>query len=237
MSTAQTMYQAISDDTSHTYRFYSVGVDSRGNTESAPGGPTDDVHVSAQFAAPPALDVTAFDVQKGANQRSYIRYLDILFNTEAGLQDILDSVNDGDSLNDRVTLRRFELDGSGSGDTVGVSGVIQRTGASLQFDFGTNGLTGDPNSSAGNGYYELALDLDGNGSLETELHFYRLLGDTNGDRKVSQKDVQNIRKGIRRNLFNSDNDINGDGKVDIFDLLFAKEEKTEQLLQSLILDD
>ena len=104
VSTAQTQFQATSDGVQHTYRFYSVGVDSQGNTEAAPAGAADDIVVTATFAPPPALDVSVFDVQKGAKQRSYIRYLDLLFNTDAGVQSILDTLDDADGANDRITL-------------------------------------------------------------------------------------------------------------------------------------
>lgn len=237
ISSAETVYQAIADGSSHTYRFYTVGVDSRGNIEAEPEGATSDVLVTAAFTPPPALDVAAFDVQSGAAQRSYIRHLDLLFNTDSGLQGILDSINDADLNNDLLTVKRFELDGSGAGEAIPLAGVVQKTGSALHFDFGANSITGDPNSSAGNGYYEIGIDLDDDGFADRQLHFYRLLGDTNGDRKVNQKDVNKIRKSIRRNLFNSDYDINGDGKIDVFDLLFAKEEKGTQLLGGLNLDD
>ena len=118
-----------------------------------------------------------------------------------------------------------------------LSSVVQKSGSALLFDFGVNSLTGNPNSSVGNGYYELRIDLDGDNVADRQLHFYRLFGDTNGDRKVSQKDVSRIRKTIRRNLFNSDYDINGDGDIDIFDLIYAKEAKGDQLSNSLSLDD
>ena len=62
----------------------------------------------------------------------------------------------------------------------------------LSFDFGAQGITGNRNTNAGDGYYKIGLDLDGNGSFETEYAFYRLLGDVNGDRIVTSADDQAI---------------------------------------------
>ena len=45
----------------------------------------------------------------------------------------------------------------------------------------SSGIGGDAGSNAGDGYYDLALDLDGSGAFATERHFFRLLGDGNGD--------------------------------------------------------
>lgn len=238
LSTSTTLYQAIADGVQHTYRFYSVGVDARGNVEAPPAQLTDDIVATATFVPPPALAVAGFDVQKGANQRSYVRYLDVLFNTATGVQGILDSVSDADASNDRIHLKRYGLDGSGPGDNVGLmGGVIQRRGSAFAFDFGSSGLTGNAGSAVGDGYYELSIDLDGDNIVDRQLYFYRLFGDTNGDGKVDQQDVNNIRKSIRRNLFNSDYDIDGDGEVSVIDLLYTRDEKKKSLLGGLFLDD
>jgi len=78
------LYQAIADGTEHAYRFYAVGEDGAGNRETPPVNPADDVVVTAAFSPPANLQPTAFDVQKGANQRSFIRFLDVMFNSDAG---------------------------------------------------------------------------------------------------------------------------------------------------------
>jgi len=76
-------YQAILDDNPHTYRFFTVGTDRGGNTEAAPASP--DWEVTETFAPPSNLSVTAFDVQKGATERSFVRYLDVTFDRSDGL--------------------------------------------------------------------------------------------------------------------------------------------------------
>ena len=78
-----TTFQGIVDGQLHSYRFFSIGRDSRGNIESAPGH-TSDIVASYTFSAA-SLHAVGIDVQLGAQQRSYIRYVDVLFSEEAGL--------------------------------------------------------------------------------------------------------------------------------------------------------
>ena len=70
-----------------------------------------------------------------------------------------------------------------------LEGKIQAIDKVLALDFGGGGIGGNRDSSVGGGYYELALDLDSNGTLETVRHFYRLLGDVTGDRWAISADV------------------------------------------------
>ncbi|MFV2069209.1 MAG: hypothetical protein ACC645_19770, partial [Pirellulales bacterium] len=112
-----TVYQALADGSPHTYRFFTVGAD-RGSIVETEPVPPGDVEVTATFAPPATLAVTDFDVQRGAEQRSFVRFLDVTLNDTGGLGDLLASMSDGDAANDRVRLRRFELDGSGAGDLV-----------------------------------------------------------------------------------------------------------------------
>lgn len=229
-------YQAIADGQPHTYGFRSIGIDKRGNRES-PG--VADISITVTFAPPAALAITHFDVQRGATQRSYIQNLDLLFNSQNGVQDIINSLNDGDLLNDRVRLRRFNSDGSGSGDRVilnnklGVGGV----GNSIRIDFGAGGITGDPLSVAGNGYYALEFDLDGDGVLESVKNFYRLLGDVNGDRVVNALDNSQVSRAVGTSGANLNEDINGDGIVTIADVLAVRRGIGRGLLPTLTIDD
>ncbi|MCI0460839.1 MAG: cadherin repeat domain-containing protein, partial [Gemmataceae bacterium] len=124
-------------------------------------------------------EVTGFDVQRGASQRSYVRHLDVLFEDSAGLTGLLGA--------GRVQLTRRGLDGSG-GSAVSLGGVLSISGNRLLFDFGVQGLGGNRISTAGDGYYEVAVDSDGDGVRETRRYFYRLLGDVNADRTVNALD-------------------------------------------------
>jgi hypothetical protein len=59
------------------------------------------VIVSTTFA-PAGLQGTGIDVQLGAQQRSHIHYVDVLFNSEVGLSDLL--------LLNPLQVERFALD-------------------------------------------------------------------------------------------------------------------------------
>ena len=209
-----TSYQAISDGTPHAYRFYSVGRDNAGNLEAAPSAPAD-VAVSRNYALPAVPAITSFQVQKGATERSYIRYLDLLFNRGDTLASILATVNDGIAGNDRATFVRKNYDGTTT--NLSLTGLLVPKGLGLGIDFGVNGVTGAAGTTAGDGTYTLAFDLDGNGSLETTRTFHRLLGDLNGDRAVDEKDTALIDAALASGVYASEADVNGDGAVNAFD--------------------
>ena len=65
----------------HSYRFYSIGIDGAGHVE-APHPAPNDLVLSPTFNKPSALAVTGLTVENGASERSYVRYLDILFNEQ-----------------------------------------------------------------------------------------------------------------------------------------------------------
>ncbi|MFN0053016.1 MAG: SdrD B-like domain-containing protein [Planctomycetales bacterium] len=201
---ATTQFQALADGSSHSYRFYTVGIDDVGNTESAPAAPAD-VSFSQSFAAQPQR-VTSIDVQRGEVQRSRVQYLDAVFTRQDQLAVLLDSIQDGDASNDRLFIKRFELDGTGSGALVSLTGKVAASGNQLGFDFGSGGMP--------DGYYEFALDFDGNGSIDQALHFYRLQGDFNGDRRVDAKDMSLLFAAFGKTGPGLLWDLNGDGKVD-----------------------
>ncbi len=230
-------YQAIADSGQHSYRFYTRGEDGAGNVEAAPATSTDDMVVTAAFPQPVSVQPSNFDVQKGAIQRSYIRFLDVMFNSGFGLQELIDTVNDADNANDRIRLQRFGLDGSGPGVTMDLSGLVRANGQSMSLDFGSQGIAGNRNSPIGNGYYDLAFDLDGDGSFETDFHFHRLFGDTNGDRIVDSLDEKAIVAAFGRTGPTLDADVNGDGYVNALDRLFALKNLGQLLTPSLPLDD
>ena len=190
---ASLAYQAIADGQQHTYRFYTIGVDGAGNTEAAPSDPNSDFVVTSTFGASPALGVTSFQVQKGSVERSFVRYLDLGFNQSVGIQALVDSIQD--TANDRVQLIHYDLNGL-NGQRVSLAGKAHTVDQVMAFDFGQNGVSGSPTSTAGDGWYELKLDLDGNGTYETVKHFYRLFGDVNGDRAVDNNDLADHCGGI-----------------------------------------
>lgn len=210
VATATAQFRAISDGNEHTYRFYSVGTDKGNKKEATPAVPAD-LEVTTTIA-PQAI--ASFAVQPGEQQRSLVNSLDLLFSKPDDVAAIVASVNDGVKGNDALSFKRYSLTGAGFGATgapaaVSLVGKVANNGGHIAVDFGAAGLTTD-------GYYELGIDLDGNGSIETLLHFYRLQGDFNGDRKVDGVDQALLAAALGTSGFF---DLTGDGIVDAKDQL------------------
>jgi ELWxxDGT repeat protein len=209
-------YQGLRDGVSHAYRFFTVGIDNAGNQEAAPAAPND-VVLTETFTAPASLDAVGIDVQKGQTQRSFVQFVDILFNNITGVQDLI--------ANNRIRVERFAVDESsptiGSGTAItGFTAV--GNGNSIQLDFGSGGLGGS--RRAGNGFYRISLDLNGDGLFDdSNFEFFRLYGDTNGDGQVTSSD----RRGIRE-------DLNGDGRVDSRDRRVPRSERGRAIDAALL---
>jgi hypothetical protein len=172
-------------------------------------------------------EVVSFDVQRGALQRSYIRYIDMVFESSEGLAEL---VAEG-----RLWMTRYSLTGTG-GTYVDLAGKASVIDNRVQLDFGPQGIGGNRNSQSGDGYYRLRADADGDGTWEAVKHFYRLLGDTNRDRWVNTTDVNAVnadrgRTGVR------DTDVNGDLIVNATDVKIVKRQRGRSLANWLPLDD
>lgn len=219
-------YQAISDGTSHSYRFYTLGTN--GNNIQQATTLTGDVTVSASFAAPASLQVTGFSVAHGLVQRSFIRCVDVSFNlTGAALIGLTTS---------NVQLFKLGLDGSGSGVSIDLTNKIYLLDHVLELDFGSLGLGGSPTTNAADGYYKLKLDLDNNGSFETERDFYRLFGDVNGDQVVDSNDINMITLALGQTGPNLNADATGDGSVNALDRTYAMRNLGHRLGAGLHID-
>jgi len=173
-------------------------------------------------------ELVSIDVQRGAVQRSYVRYLDLVFESSAGLSQL---ITEG-----RVQLTRSTLAGVNP-VWVSLAGKMKVSGNRILIDFGTNGLGGNRNTTAGNGYYNLYVDEDRNGTLDATRHFYRLLGDTNGDRIVNSIDLNNVTKAQGRKGTGLMSDVNGDAKVNATDLSIVNSQLSQALATELPLDD
>jgi hypothetical protein len=229
----KTPFQGLLDGTSHTYRFYSRGRDDAGNVEAAPV--VADLSVTSTFAAA-GLKATGIDVQNGANQRSFVRSLDVLFSSASGLSDLLAA--------GRVKVERFGINATsvnpGTGSLVTGFGLSQAD-RSLRLDFGVNGLGGS--REAGNGFYRILIDQDGNNSFgdpgDAAFEFFRLWGDANGDGKVDIFDQSLVNSQNGRRGSNLDGDLDGNGVVNSLDGLFVQRENGRRLRDSLFawLDD
>jgi hypothetical protein len=229
----KTPFQGLLDGTSHTYRFYSRGRDDAGNVEAAPV--VADLSVTSTFAAA-GLKATGIDVQNGANQRSFVRSLDVLFSSASGLSDLLAA--------GRVKVERFGINATsvnpGTGSLVTGFGLSQAD-RSLRLDFGVNGLGGS--REAGNGFYRILIDQDGNNSFgdpgDAAFEFFRLWGDANGDGKVDIFDQSLVNSQNGRRGSHLDGDLDGNGVVNSLDGLFVQRENGRRLRDSLFawLDD
>jgi hypothetical protein len=169
-----------------------------------------------------------FDVQRGASQRSYIRYVDLFFESGVGLNQL---ITEG-----RVRLTRFGTGGA-NGVNVALGGKLRVVDNRIVADFGANGIGGNRNGPAGNGYYRFALDTDRDGTFEAQRHFYRLLGDTNGDRTVNSLDRNSVNAAVGRHGTNLNPDVNGDGVVNSTDQSIVRKNLGKSVASWLPLDD
>jgi hypothetical protein len=171
--------------------------------------------------------VTSFTVSKGLTQRSYIRYLDLGMDSNTSALALLNNPS-------RVQLTRADLNGVGS-TPVPLTGFLSvPTGQStLAIDFGTDGLGSSRNTTTADGYYTLGVDLDGNGTFETKLFFFRLLGDTSGNREVTAADQNAVLAGLTQD-YNANLDVNGDGVVNTSDFQYVRKSLGRKIKSTLI---
>ncbi|MFM8580840.1 MAG: cadherin domain-containing protein, partial [Planctomycetaceae bacterium] len=173
---------------------------------------------------------TVFDVQKGQVQRSFVRYIDLHFQ-DTTLSSLAQLTSAG-----RVQLAFLGMQGTGNTLIPLAARLTTLMGAAgtgqLALDMGAQGIGGNRNSTAGNGYYRLRLDLDGDGSFETTRTFFRLLGDLNGDRSVTEADRSLLAS--LGGIYDPERDVNGDGVVDARDRLLIR---TGAWLPPLSIDD
>ncbi|MCX7399769.1 MAG: cadherin domain-containing protein [Planctomycetales bacterium] len=229
--TGSLTYQGLADGISHTYRFYSRGKDGSGNVEAAPV--TGDVSVTVSFSAPAILTATGIDVQNSANQRSYVRYLDLLFSGDPSAL-----------LSGNIAVEKFGLNATdvtaGTGTAVTGFGMTQSSNK-LKLDFGATGIGGL--RDAGNGFYRVRLDMNQDGdftdAVDQAFEFYRLFGDANGDKVVDVLDTNLVTAQVGRSGTNLDGDLDGNGTVNATDRLYTTQQRGKNLLLALrsLLDD
>ena len=235
------IYQGLTDGQSHTYSFYSIGLDKSGNLQSPPSSP--DVTFSNQeFDQPGQLADTGFTVEHASPGRSFVRYVDLLFNESddqsgGALQSIVNSI--GGSAPE-LQIYKYNLNGDSSSKiavSLGGPTMVNVIDYAIEIDFGTSGIGGNANTTAADGYYEVDILLP-NGQTSVH-HFYRLLGDVNGDAIVDQNDLTEIATSIGENSPNGwaplSVDVNGDGSVTAFDRTLAARSKGRRLGSGLSL--
>ena len=228
-------YQGLTDGTSHSYTFSSLGIDGAGLVQAAPVNP---VTFNNQSFTAASLQVTALTVENGAAERSYIRYLDVNFNESDAQSGGQLTAIAGSLLTSSPDMRlyQYDLNGDASSKTaVPLSGVTATViDHAIELDFGAAGLGGNANTTAGDGYYELDVTAGG----ATYKHFfYRLFGDVTGDGVVDNNDLNDIAAELTLSSPTGYSplsaDVNGDGSVTAMDTTLATRAKGHKLGSSL----
>ncbi len=218
-------YEAIADTNlffGHRYSFYAVGVDKAGNVQAAPAAPNYDITVSAKFyLATPNVPI-ALSVNHGAPSRSFVGSADLIFDDAQGLSSLISG--------NHVHLVKHALDGTGS-TPISVTGLLSVVDHAIEFNFGALGLGGSPDSTSGDGYYE--IDVDG---IAQAFFFDRLFGDVNGDGVVDTTDASLTTAALGVNVPGGITDLDGSGTVTPLTRLTALRAKGHQLASGLHLD-
>ena len=170
------------------------------------------------------MRATGIDVQLGSQQRSYIRNVDVLFNSETNLVELLAPA--------RIAVERFALDASdvtpGTGISVG-NFAVNKVADRLRLDFGTNGITGVRTSNTGDGFYRIRLDVNGDGDFtdaeDASFEFHRILGDANGDAVVNNADLAIVNSQQGRTGALLQGDMDGNGGVNFQDRNYVNAQK------------
>jgi hypothetical protein len=152
-------------------------------------------------------------ISKGQAQRTYLRYIDLTMANASVATQLASNAST------RMKLVKRDLNGNNPSD-VSLTGLVSASGSTVAIDFGVAGIGGARNTNLADGYYALQFDLDSDGTFETTYNFFRLFGDTNGDGKVDQADVNNVTAGMT--AYSAEYDLNFDGRVTSGDLILVK---------------
>lgn len=197
----------------------------RVNVEDSSVGTTPDAFADFTLNLSNVTELSGVDVQKGQTQRSFIRNLDILFDNEAGLTDLLSG--------NRIKLTRYDLNNLNPVAVSLPSPTV--SGKKVLVDFGAQGIGGNRGTNAGDGYYEVAVDMDGDGSYESVKHFFRLYGDVNGDGVVDGLDKAQVL--AMAGTTNVEGDVNGDGVINATDTTAVTRAVGRKIKAGLTWDD
>ena len=231
------LYQGLTDGAMHTYAFYSIGLDSAGNLQAAPSSPNATFQETfAALNSSSQLQVTGFTVEHGSPSRSFVRYVDLSFNesdSQSGgaLTSIVNSIG---TASPDIQIYKYDLNGDASSKTavsLGSPTTLEVLDHAIEINFGSGGLGGSPSTTAADGYYEVDITLP-SGQIAVH-HFYRMLGDVNGDGIVDQNDLNEIAAEIGTTApvgwTPLSADVTGSGSVTAFDLTLATRAKNHKL--------
>jgi hypothetical protein len=169
-------------------------------------------------------ELTSIQVSKGQTQRSYLRYIDLTMANASVATQLASNAST------RIKLVKGDLSGNNPSD-VSLTGLVSASGSTVAIDFGSQGIGGARNTNLADGYYALQFDLDSDGTFETTYNFFRLFGDTNGDGKVDQTDVNNVTAGMT--AYSAAYDLNLDGRVTSGDVILVRRAQGRALNPSL----
>ena len=187
--------------------------------------------VTQNFVMTVTADVTGFDLSKGQTQRSYIRYIDLTLANSTLANTLASNLS-------RLQLTKSSLTGDGASNVPIPTSVVSVVGNQLKLDFGASGIGASRNSSNGDGYFTLGVDLNNDGVYDTKFFFYRLFGDVNGDRIVDATDESLVTaNAITTVPYNANYDLNGDGVVNGSDVTYVRRALGRQLGSGLLITD
>jgi hypothetical protein len=162
------------------------------------------------------MQAIGIDVQLGATQRSFVRYLDVLFSQEAGVADLL--------LLNPIKVERFAHNATNVDPNTGteVTGYsVIRVGDRARIDWGVNGITGNRTSNSGDGFYRVLVDGNADGdyldAVDKYFEFARILGDASGDENVDLVDRGIVDAQLGRSGSNLNGDVDGSNTVNATD--------------------
>ncbi len=152
----------------------------------------------------------------------------------------------------RIAVERFALNATNVTPGTGVqitNFAANRITDRIRLDFGVNGITGARNTNAGDGFYRVRVDVNGDSDFadpeDAAFEFHRLLGDANGDAVVNSNasgnatdlNIVNSQQGRSGTLLQGD--IDGSGTVNVFDRVLAIQANGRSLDEALraLLDD
>ena len=190
--------------------------------------------------------VTQLVVQNGAAERSFINTIAIDFNeSDSAAGSPLSTLIS----QNRITLIQHQLDGISrtSDPVIALNGLLSVVDHAIDITFGPYGLGGVSAANLslnqywsemilGDGYYELDVTPVAGGPTQV-LHFYRLLGDVDGNQTVDNTDLTDITNGLGQTGLALAPDVNGNGTVDATDKALATKSKNRALAQGLQLND
>jgi hypothetical protein len=179
--------------------------------------------VTASFAAPPSNQPIALTVDHGAAGRSFVRNVDVVFDNISGLADLISG--------NHIHLIQHGVSGEGATPISPADYQLSVVDHAIEFNFGANGLGGDPTSTLGDGYYE--IDVDG---IAESFCFDRILGDVNGDGLVDSSDVDLVTQFQGSSVSGQAIDVDGSGSITSRDRTITDQARGHALAAGLHLD-